>query len=148
MVVKSMTMFTSCGLRDFLQNELAKCPRSETQVVEMLKRRLGRHYEFQSAQRLAMGRIEEQCRRSGGDEWPESLALTRALAGHVALLLPWLACARPPQPKVYEDRQDGPEEDDSPDCMVPASSLAPESRRQGCTAPICRPRSAAKGTVC
>ena len=95
-VVKSMTMFTRCGLCDFLQNELAKCPRSETKVVEMLKRRLGQRYEFLSAQRLAMGRIEEQRRRSGGAEWPESLALTRALARHVTLLLPWLACARPP----------------------------------------------------
>ena len=53
-----------------------------------------------------------------------------------------------PSPKVYEDRQDGPEEDDSPDNMVPASSLAPKSGTQGCAAPICRPRSAAKGTVC
>ena len=103
-----MTMFTRCGLCDFLQNELAKCLRSETKVVEMLKRRLGQHYEFQSAQRLAMGRIEEQRRRSGGAEWRESLALTRALARRVTLLLPRLACAcPPPSPRLMKiDKMD------------------------------------------
>ena len=69
-VTKSVSMFTRCGLRDFLQTELARCPRSDTVGVNMLRMRLGQHYEFQAAQRLAMGRIEEQCRRSGGREWP------------------------------------------------------------------------------
>jgi hypothetical protein len=68
-VTKSLTMFTRCGLCEFLQGALASCPRSDVAAAEMLKRRLGQHYEFQSGQRLAMGRIEEQCRRSGGAEW-------------------------------------------------------------------------------
>ena len=74
-VTKSVSMFTRCGLCDFLQTELARCPRSDTVGVEMLRRRLGQHYEFQAAQRLAMGRIEEQCRRSGGKEWPWNSAV-------------------------------------------------------------------------
>lgn len=72
-VTKSVAMFTRCGLCDFLQTELARCPRSDAAVADMLRRRLGQHYEFQAAQRLAQGRIEEQCRRSGGAEWQARL---------------------------------------------------------------------------
>ena len=68
-VCKSVSMFTRCGLCDYLQEQLARTPRGQTEVVSMLRQRLGQRYEFQSAQRLAMGRIEEKCRRSGGAEW-------------------------------------------------------------------------------
>ena len=114
-VSKSLTMFTRCGLCEFLQGALARCPRSDPASADMLKRRLGQHYEFQAAQRLAMGRIEEQCRRSGGAEWFDSwpqLPCQAAVAPEVApvaVALPgrnrsW--CLR--LPKVFQDRQDGP----------------------------------------
>ena len=68
-VCKSVSMFTRCGLCDYLQEQLARTPHCQKEVVSMLRHRLGKHYEFQSAQRLAMARIEEKCRRSGGAEW-------------------------------------------------------------------------------
>ena len=35
----------------------------------MLQARLGDHYEFQAAQRLAIGRLEELCAQRGGAKW-------------------------------------------------------------------------------
>ena len=34
-----------------------------------MQRRLGQHFEFQAAQRLAQNRLEEECAQSGGKKW-------------------------------------------------------------------------------
>ena len=43
-------------------------PRSDTVLMNALRTRLGQHFQFQSAQRLALGREEERCIQSGGTD--------------------------------------------------------------------------------
>lgn len=69
-VAKSESQFTKCGVCEFLRGLLDSTPRSNTHLLEVVRARLGKHWAFQSAQRLAMARIEETCVQSAGDEWP------------------------------------------------------------------------------
>ena len=43
-------------------------PRSDAVLINALRSRLGEHFQFQSAQRLVVGREEERCIQSGGDD--------------------------------------------------------------------------------
>ena len=68
-VCKSVTKFTVCGLCTYLKHQLDLVPRSQPTLMEALKQRLGAHFAFQSAQRLAESRIEEICDKSQGRHW-------------------------------------------------------------------------------
>jgi hypothetical protein len=69
-IAKSESMFTRCGCCEFLKALLDSTPRSNPEMLCMVRARLGAHFAFQSAQRLEQGRVEERCRQSGGKEWP------------------------------------------------------------------------------
>ena len=68
-VCKSVSKFTVCGLCVYLKHQLDLTPRSQPLLMEALKQRLGAHFAFQSAQRLAETRIEEMCDQSQGRHW-------------------------------------------------------------------------------
>ena len=68
-VAKSLSMFTRCSVCDYLKLLIEQCPREEHELREFLKDRLGQHFDFQAAQRLAHGRVEEEAAQSGGDHW-------------------------------------------------------------------------------
>ena len=68
-VCKSVSKFTECGLCTYLKHQLDLTPRSQPTLMEALKQRLGAHFAFQSAQRLAETRIEEICDKSQGRHW-------------------------------------------------------------------------------
>ncbi len=86
-------MFTACSACTFLKNMLDKTLRSQTDVLGAIRKRLGQmapcdghaiihscslteghdasgqHYAFQAAQRLAIAKCQELCRRTGDDWW-------------------------------------------------------------------------------
>ena len=68
-VAKSLSMFTRCGICEYLRRQVDLTSRQDGQLLAALKARLGRHFEFQAAQRLAVDRIEEICRQSGSKKW-------------------------------------------------------------------------------
>ena len=68
-VAKSIGMFTRCSVCDYLKLLIEQCPREEHDLREFLKDRLGRHFDFQAAQRLAHGRVEEEAAQSAGEHW-------------------------------------------------------------------------------
>ena len=60
-VSRSLSKFVKCGVCDYLKLLIDNTPRSLPDVLETLKTRLGQHFEFQSAQRIAQGRLQESC---------------------------------------------------------------------------------------
>ena len=68
-VCKSVSMFTRCSVCEYLRLLIDQTPRDQEPLRNALKSRLGGHFEFQAAQRLAHGRIEEECEQSGGQKW-------------------------------------------------------------------------------
>ncbi len=68
-LAKSESMFTRCGVCEFLKDLLDTTPRNQDVLIRAVRARLGEHYSFQAAQRLAQGRLEEACVRSGGTMW-------------------------------------------------------------------------------
>ncbi len=46
-----------------------RTPRNDKQVMQMYVTRLGEHFDFQSAQRLVVARIEELYLQYGGTKW-------------------------------------------------------------------------------
>ena len=68
-VAKSVGMFTRCSVCDYLKLLIEQCPREEHDLHEFLKDCLGKHFDFQAAQRLAHGRVEEEAAQSGGEHW-------------------------------------------------------------------------------
>ena len=48
---------------------IEQCPREEHDLREFLNDRLGRHFDFQAAHRLAHGRVEEEAVQSAGEHW-------------------------------------------------------------------------------
>lgn len=69
LVAKSESLFTRCGVCEFLKEMLDSAPRSQDGLLRAVRARLGFHYSFQAAQRLAQSRLEETCLRSGGKQW-------------------------------------------------------------------------------
>ena len=63
------SMFVGCACCKPLQNLLSSTSRANDATMQALRHRLGRHYAFQSAQRLADEKLMEQCRRSNNLEW-------------------------------------------------------------------------------
>ena len=68
-VAKSIGMFTRCSVCDYLKLLIEQCPREEHDLREFLKDRLGHHFDFQAAQRLSHGRVEEEAAQSAGEHW-------------------------------------------------------------------------------
>ena len=68
-VCKSVSMFTRCSVCEYLRLLIDQTPRDQTALRGALQARLGDHYEFQAAQRLAHNRLEEECAQSGGTKW-------------------------------------------------------------------------------
>jgi len=68
-VCRSVSKFTKCGVCEYLKMMLDQCPRALTEVSEKLRARLGRHFQFQGAQRVAMGRLKELADQSNGRIW-------------------------------------------------------------------------------
>ena len=68
-MAKSVDMFTQCSVCDYLKLLIEQTPRDQYALRERLKDRLGLHFDFQAAQRLALGRVEEQAAQSGGAHW-------------------------------------------------------------------------------
>ena len=54
-------MFTRCSVCDYLKLLIEQTPRDQCALRERLKDRLGLHFDFQAAQRLALGRVHEHC---------------------------------------------------------------------------------------
>ena len=48
---------------------IEQTPREQESLRNVLRERLGQHFDFQAAQRLAHGRVEEECAQSGGRKW-------------------------------------------------------------------------------
>ena len=68
-IAERTCLFVACQLCKFLQGMVAATPGQHSEVLDALKLRLGRHYAFQAAQRLADERLMEQARRSDQTEW-------------------------------------------------------------------------------
>ena len=58
-------MLTRCIVCDYLRSLIDQIPRDQESMRGALQARLGDHYEFQAAQRLAIGRVEELVAESG-----------------------------------------------------------------------------------
>ena len=48
-----MSKFIRCGVCDYLRHQIDICPREHSEYLNALVKRLGSHYDMQSAQRLA-----------------------------------------------------------------------------------------------
>ena len=57
-----------CGVCCFLCHQIDSTRRGDA-TLHLLKSRLGIHFKFQAAQRLAQDRVEEKCAQSQGDLW-------------------------------------------------------------------------------
>ena len=64
----SVCKFVKCGCCEYLRMQIDLTPRSDAILMNALRTRLGQHFQFQSSQRLALGREEERCIQSGGDD--------------------------------------------------------------------------------
>jgi hypothetical protein len=62
-------MFTRCSVCEYLKLLIEQTPRDQCALRERLKDRLGLHFDFHAAQRLALGRVEEEVAQSGGAHW-------------------------------------------------------------------------------
>ena len=60
-------MFTRCSVCDYFKMLIEQCPREEHDIREFMKDRLGCHFDFQAARRLAHGRVEEEAAQSAGE---------------------------------------------------------------------------------
>ena len=58
-VHKSLSKFIKCGVCEYLKLMIDSTPRSMPDVLNVLKARLGQHWEFQSAQRIAQQRLQD-----------------------------------------------------------------------------------------
>ena len=65
----STSGFIACGICEYLREQINLTPRGMVQVIDAFRARLGQHYAFQSAQRLAQDNLEEVCFNSNGLKW-------------------------------------------------------------------------------
>ena len=68
-ITTSVNKFTQCGLCLYLKNQMDLCPRANQSLLNALRQRLGKHFQFQSAQRVRVDAIMERCRQSNGTQW-------------------------------------------------------------------------------
>ena len=62
-------MFTRCSVCEYLRLLIDQTPRDQESLRQALTTRLGDHFAFQAAQRLAHARVEEECEQIGGHKW-------------------------------------------------------------------------------
>ena len=58
-----------CALCEWLKLQIDKTPRGQPELMTVFKDRLADHFQFQGAQRLVQGRIQEACKQSEGIRW-------------------------------------------------------------------------------
>ena len=68
-VCKSVSMFTRCSVCEYLRLLIEQTPREQESLRNVLRERLGQHFDFQAAQRLPHGRVEAERAQSGGRKW-------------------------------------------------------------------------------
>ena len=68
-ICHSLSSFTRCGLCEYLKMQVDLCPRANSTLLATYQRRLGRHWQFQSSQRVRIDRVAEICRQSEGARW-------------------------------------------------------------------------------
>ena len=68
-IAHSISKFSKCGTCEYLRWLIDRTLRSDTLSMMMYVARLGEHFDFQSAQRLIVARIEELCLQSGSTKW-------------------------------------------------------------------------------
>lgn len=116
-LAKSESLFTGCTVCSYLQGLIGSCPRDQKVVMQALRARLGKHFSFQGAQRLAIQKIQESARRSDGDEWIlgsdkipriKYLMFTRETFSHSVSSVHQIELRRVSKGDI--DRQDGPEQ--------------------------------------
>ena len=73
MVAKSICKFVKCGLCEYLKFQINITSRGEAWLIIMMRSRLGIHFTFQSAQRVALTNLEEACAQSNGKKWYTSI---------------------------------------------------------------------------
>jgi len=61
--------FLKCGLCEWLKLQIDRTPRTQPELMSILKERLTTHFQFQSAQRMVQSRIQEHCYQSNGTKW-------------------------------------------------------------------------------
>ena len=61
--------FMRCALCEWLKLQIDKISRSQPELMALFKERLCVHFQFQSAQRLMQGRVQELCSQSNGTKW-------------------------------------------------------------------------------
>ena len=67
-ILTSVCSFTKCGVCEYLRL-VEQTPRDQGKLREALLARLGAHFQFQGAQRLAQGLLEEEADQSQGRKW-------------------------------------------------------------------------------
>ena len=65
----SVNPFLKCGLCTYMKQQIDLTPRSDVTLLNALKERMGIHLSFQSSQRLAENRKEEEADQSDGNKW-------------------------------------------------------------------------------
>ena len=68
-VSRTICKFSKCGVCEYLKWLIDQTPRTNQDVMQMYLGRLGHHFDFQSAQRLAIARVEEICTQSNNTKW-------------------------------------------------------------------------------
>ena len=68
-IIRSVSTFVRCGLCDNLTLLIERCSRTQDALRETYENCLGVHFQFQGAQRLAQGQLEEECAHSEGRKW-------------------------------------------------------------------------------
>lgn len=74
-IASRTSMFVGCFVCKFLQSLLAQTSCEHVELLKAIGLRLGKHYAFQAAQRLADERLIEAARRSNHVEWYLGLSL-------------------------------------------------------------------------
>lgn len=68
-IASRTSMFVGCAACKFMQGLISSTPREQDHLLKALRHRLGRHYAFQAAQRLADEKLVETARRSNNLDW-------------------------------------------------------------------------------
>lgn len=79
-IASQTRMFVDGFVCNFLQSILAQTAREHVELLKAIRLRLGRHYGFQAAQRLADDWLIEAARRSNRVEWYLGLSLIMSVS--------------------------------------------------------------------
>ena len=90
-IASQTSMFVGCFVCKFLQSLLAQTSREHVELLKAIRLRLGKHYGFQAAQRLADERLIEAARRSNHVEW--YLVLSLIMSVSMASMWPQSICS-------------------------------------------------------